>query len=68
MENAVIKNKIISDNIEESKELIKKYCPNYKKAEFFVVGSEAMEEGMLEMLKEMRISKRNIFSENFPGY
>ncbi len=51
-----------------SKDLIKKYSPNYKKAEFFVVGSEVMEEGMLQMLKDMRIPKKNIFSENFPGY
>jgi ferredoxin-NADP reductase len=51
-----------------NKQLIKKYVPQYKKLEFYVVGSEAMEEGMLEMLKEMRIPKKNIFSENFPGY
>ena len=51
-----------------NKDLIKKYCPDYKKAEFYVVGSEAMEIGLLEMLKAMRIPKKNIFSENFPGY
>jgi len=51
-----------------NKDLINKYCPDYKKAEFYVVGSEAMKAGLLQMLKEMRIPKKNIFSENFPGY
>lgn len=51
-----------------NKELIKKYCPDYKKAEFYVVGSEVIEADLLEMLKGMRIPKKYIFSENFPGY
>ena len=48
--------------------MIKKYVQDYKKSKFFVVGPEAFEISMLEILSKMRISKNQIFSENFPGY
>lgn len=50
------------------KEMILKYCPDYKKSEFFIVGSVAFEGNFLVILKEMGIKEKNIFSENFPGY
>ncbi len=51
-----------------SPQLIEKYMPNYKDAEFFVVGSEEVEAALLKMVKDMGVAEENIFSENFPGY
>lgn len=48
--------------------MIGKYFPEWKNAEFFVVGSESAEEGLVDLLKHAGISEENIFSENFPGY
>lgn len=50
------------------KEMILKYCPDYKRSEFFIVGSVAFEQNFLAILKEIGIKEKNIFSENFPGY
>jgi len=51
-----------------NREMIEKYYPNWRKAEFFVTGSEKTEKGLLKLLKEMGVKEKNIFSENFPGY
>lgn len=56
------------EHVRINKSLIVKHVPEYKKAEFFVVGPEAFEAAMLALLRQMRIAKENIFSENFPGY
>ncbi|EKD85967.1 MAG: hypothetical protein ACD_37C00551G0003 [uncultured bacterium] len=50
------------------KEMILKYRPDYKRSEFFIVGSVAFEENFLTILKEIGVKEKNIFSENFPGY
>lgn len=50
------------------KEMLLKYCSDYKRSEFFIVGSVAFERNFLAILKEMGISEENVFSENFPGY
>lgn len=49
-------------------DMIEKYFPKWKNAEFFVVGSESAEKGLLDLLKRVGIEEENIFSENFPGY
>ncbi len=51
-----------------TKELIAKYIPDYKDAEFFIVGSEEVEQAFLKLVKSMSVVEKNIFSENFPGY
>lgn len=51
-----------------SKELIEKYKPDYKKCEFFIVGSEEVELALMDLVSSMGVSLENIFSENFPGY
>lgn len=48
--------------------MIKKYVQDYKESKFFVVGSEAFEISMIEIVKKMGLSQDYIFSENFPGY
>ncbi len=48
--------------------LIKKYSRDFKKAKYFIVGSESFEYSMFNLLKKMEIKEENIFKENFPGY
>ncbi len=51
-----------------SENLIKKYSLDFKKAKYFIVGSELFEYSMFDLLKKMKIEEENIFKENFPGY
>ncbi len=51
-----------------NEKIIRKYSPDFKKAKYFIIGSESFESDMFELLKKMKIDEENIFSENFPGY
>lgn len=48
-------------------DMIKKYTQD-KDGEFFIVGPEAFEVNMIELVKDLGISETSIFTENFPGY
>lgn len=48
-------------------DMIKKYTQD-KDSEFFIVGSEAFETNMIELVKNLEVPETNIFTENFPGY
>ncbi len=48
-------------------DMIKKYT-QHKDSEFFIVGSEAFETNMVELVKSLEVPEANIFTENFPGY
>jgi ferredoxin-NADP reductase len=63
--------KEMKDGFEEGRideSMIKKYVQDYKNAEYFIVGSESVEAGLIELVTGMGIPEENIFSENFPGY
>lgn len=47
--------------------MIKKYTQN-KDSEFFIVGSEAFEANMIELVKSLKVPEADTFTENFPGY
>ncbi len=48
--------------------LIRKYSLDFKKAKYFLVGSESFEFKMVDLVTKMGIPEENIFKENFPGY
>lgn len=59
------------DNFEKGhidENLIEKYSSSFKKAKYFIIGSESFELNMFELLRKMNIKEENIFKENFPGY
>ncbi len=56
------------ENERISEELIQGYSKNYKKAKYYIVGSEDFEYGVYEIIKSIGIKEEKIFKENFPGY
>lgn len=51
-----------------SRSLIEKLIPDYLNAEYFIVGTIAMEEELLNLIVEMGVDRERIFTENFTGY
>lgn len=51
-----------------NEKIIRKYSPDFKKAKYFIIGSESFELNIFELLRKMNINEENIFKENFPGY
>ncbi|MDP3941240.1 MAG: FAD-dependent oxidoreductase [bacterium] len=49
-------------------ELVRKYCPDFQNAHFFITGSPHMVDAMLAMVKEMDISDEQVKKERFVGY
>ena len=49
-------------------ELIKKYFPEPKKNTYMIAGPPAMVEAISGELRELKISEKNIVTENFTGY
>ncbi len=47
--------------------MIKKYTQD-RDSEFIIVGPQAFETNMIELIKSLKIPEANIFTENFPGY
>lgn len=48
--------------------MIREFVPDFKKAEFYVVGPPGMVDAMVDILEEMKISEEQINVEHFTGY
>jgi len=50
------------------KDLLKKYVYELSSVKFYAVGSEAMTQDLIRILRELNIKEKNIFKEDFLGY
>jgi glycine betaine catabolism B len=51
-----------------SRELISKFCPDFKNREWWVCGPPAMVEAVIQLGQKMGVEEKNIRSEEFSGY